>query len=49
MEEYLVSLPPEDEEELNEDGQDMTDSNIWQRRHRIRCKMTEFFHDDDED
>jgi len=43
MDDYLVSLPPEDDSE--EDGQDMTDSNIWQRRHRIRSKMTEFFSD----
>ena len=43
MEDYLVSLPPDEEEDT--DGQEMTDSNIWQRRHRIRCKMTEFFDD----
>jgi len=47
IEEYLVSLPPDGEEDQDEDGQDMTDSNIWQRRHRIRCKMTEFFTDDE--
>jgi hypothetical protein len=41
MEEYLLSLPGEGE---NSEGADLTDANIWQRRHRIRSKLLKFFH-----
>jgi len=41
MEKFLVSLPSEEDPEAFE----ITDSNIWQRRHRIRSKVNDFFDD----
>ena len=41
MDEYLLSLPPEAEDA---EGRELTDANIWQRRHRIRAKLVKFFH-----
>lgn len=42
VEEYLLVAPSEDDAERN----DLTDANIWQRRHRIRTKLLAFFGDD---
>jgi DNA-directed RNA polymerase specialized sigma24 family protein len=41
MDKFLVSLPSEEDPEIFE----ITDSNVWQRRHRIRSKVNEFFED----
>ena len=40
MDEYLLSLPQEGEDA---EGAELTDANIWQRRHRIRSKLSAFF------
>jgi len=40
MDEYLLSLREEGEEA---EGAELTAANIWQRRHRIRSKLVEFF------
>jgi len=40
MDEYLLSLPGQGE---NTEGAELTDANIWQRRHRIRSKLLNFF------
>ena len=37
---YLLSLPPESEDA---EGRELSDANIWQRRHRIRAKLVKFF------
>jgi hypothetical protein len=42
VEEYLLVASPEDDKY----GIDLTDANIWQRRHRIRAKLRAFFSDD---
>jgi hypothetical protein len=39
MDEHLLSLPEKGE---NGDGAELTDANIWQRRHRIRSKLLAF-------
>ncbi len=41
MEKFLVSMPSDDDPDVF----DISDSNVWQRRHRIRSKVNEFFDD----
>ncbi len=42
VEEYLLVSSPEDDA----DHGDLSDANIWQRRHRIRAKLRAFFSED---
>jgi hypothetical protein len=44
LEEYLLLSP---QEATNTEGAELSDANIWQRRHRIRSRLLAFFRDEE--